>query len=166
VTISKRNPQSPKFRLYFGAPPRVLCIMYFRASAEILSDSVQRSEARATDSIINEQEDAMDAMTDRQETTTTTTNAAMPGVQREVAPIEIASLIVEALNLGVKPEDIEPDGALFDDGLGLDSIDALEIALTLQRVYGVSITQGEEQNKEIFRSLNSLAEFVNTYHIK
>lgn len=103
-------------------------------------------------------------MSDTQETMIST-NAPMHGVQREVTSLEIASLIVEALNLGVNPEDIEPDGALFgDEGLGLDSIDALEIALTLQRVYGVSITQGEERNKEIFRSLRSLAGFVAASH--
>ena len=73
---------------------------------------------------------------------------------------EIAELLVEGLNLGVKPEAIEPDAAIFGEGLGLDSIDALEIALLVQRKYGVSITQGEEQNKQIFRSLRSLTEFV------
>nr|WP_211417943.1 phosphopantetheine-binding protein [Bradyrhizobium diazoefficiens] len=105
----------------------------------------------------------MEAMTDTQEKKALT-SAATSGIQRQVAPLEIAALIVEALNLGVKPEDIEPDAALFDEGLGLDSIDGLEIALTLQRVYGVSITQGEERNKEIFRSLRSLTDFVATYH--
>jgi acyl carrier protein len=73
---------------------------------------------------------------------------------------EIAELLVEGLNLGVQPGAIDPDGAIFGEGLGLDSIDALEIALLVQRKYGVSITQGEEQNKQIFRSLRSLTEFV------
>jgi acyl carrier protein len=73
---------------------------------------------------------------------------------------ELATHIVEALNLGVKPEEIDHESPLFGAGLGLDSIDALEIALMVQRKYGVSITQGEERNKEIFRSLRSLAEFV------
>jgi acyl carrier protein len=73
---------------------------------------------------------------------------------------EIAELLVEGLNLGVRPEAIDPHAAIFGEGLGLDSIDALEIALLVQRKYGVSITQGEEQNKQIFRSLRSLTEFV------
>jgi|HubBroStandDraft_1064217.scaffolds.fasta_scaffold01230_3 acyl carrier protein len=75
---------------------------------------------------------------------------------------ELSSLIVEALNLGVAPSEIEPDAPLFGEGLGLDSIDALEIALMIQRKYGVSIAPGEERNKEIFQSLRSLSEFVGT----
>ena len=75
---------------------------------------------------------------------------------------ELSSLIVEALNLGIGPSEIDPDAPLFGEGLGLDSIDALEIALVIQRTYGISITQGEEKNKEIFRSLRSLSEFVET----
>lgn len=75
---------------------------------------------------------------------------------------QLSSLIVEALNLDIGPSEIDPDAPLFGDGLGLDSIDALEIALVIQRNYGISITQGEERNKEIFRSLRSLSEFVET----
>jgi len=73
---------------------------------------------------------------------------------------EVASLIVEGLNLEVSPADIDPNGHIFGEGLGLDSIDALEIALLLQKKYGVSITQGEDKNREIFGSIRSLTAFV------
>lgn len=69
--------------------------------------------------------------------------------------------MIEGLNLeDVAPDDIEPDAPLFGDGLGLDSIDALEIAVLLDRKYGVKISSGDDRNPDIFASLRSLAEFV------
>src|SRR5947209_3454552 len=56
--------------------------------------------------------------------------------------LEVAELIVEGLNLEFKPGEIDPEVPIFAEGLGLDSIDALEIALLVQKKYGVSITQG------------------------
>jgi acyl carrier protein len=58
------------------------------------------------------------------------------------------------------PEDMSPDAALFSGGLGLDSIDALEIGVMLDRRFGIKITSGDERNNQIFVSLRSLAEFV------
>ena len=74
---------------------------------------------------------------------------------------EIKELIIEALMLDdVKPADIDPDAPLFVDGLGLDSIDALEIAIALEGRYGVSVEDDPEKNRQIFASVRSLAQFV------
>ncbi|MGH8550184.1 MAG: phosphopantetheine-binding protein [Methylococcales bacterium] len=74
---------------------------------------------------------------------------------------ELKHLMIEGLNLEeVDPDDIEPDAPLFGDGLGLDSIDALEIAVLLDRKYGVKISSGDDRNPALFASLRSLAEFV------
>ena len=73
---------------------------------------------------------------------------------------EIAALIVSALHLEVAPDDIDPDAPLFIDGLGLDSIDALELALAISRGYGVELKSDEERNRAIFANLASLARHV------
>jgi acyl carrier protein len=74
---------------------------------------------------------------------------------------ELKSLIVETLVLeDVTAEDIETDMALFGDGLGLDSIDSLEIAMVLEERYGVTLEDDPEKNREIFFSVASLAKFV------
>ncbi len=74
---------------------------------------------------------------------------------------ELKELIIEGLHLeDVKPGDIELDGPLFGEGLGLDSIDALEISVLLDRKYGVKISSGDDRNPEIFASLQALANFV------
>ena len=74
---------------------------------------------------------------------------------------EVAQLIVEALNLeDIKPEDIDPEAALFREGLGLDSIDALELALAISKKYGFKLQSDDKKNAEIFRSLRALARHV------
>ena len=74
---------------------------------------------------------------------------------------ELAELIVSALNLeGVDPGGIDPDGALFGSGLGLDSIDALELALEISKRYGVQLKAEDEDNKRIFASLRALTDYV------
>ncbi len=73
---------------------------------------------------------------------------------------ELARLIVSALNLDLKPEEIGPDDALYGEGLGLDSIDILEVALAVSKHFGVQLRADNENNVAIFRSLRSLAEFV------
>lgn len=78
-----------------------------------------------------------------------------PGLLREVA-IEV----VAALNLDVKPEDIDPKAPLYGDGLGLDSIDILEIALVVSRKYGFQLKAGDDSNVQIFSSLESLAQHI------
>ena len=74
---------------------------------------------------------------------------------------ELAELIVGALNLeGVDPADIDPDAALFGTGLGLDSIDALELALEISKRYGVQLKADDEDNKRIFASLRALSDYI------
>ena len=74
--------------------------------------------------------------------------------------LEAASLLVETLNLDVAPEDIEPDAPLFYEGLGLDSIDALELALEITRRYGFELRAEDEANQEIFGSLRTLSAHI------
>ncbi|MGZ4999725.1 MAG: phosphopantetheine-binding protein [Methylomonas sp.] len=77
---------------------------------------------------------------------------------------QLKTMLIEGLRLeDIMPDDISPDAALFEGGLGLDSIDALEIGVMLDRQYGVKITSGDERNQQIFASLRSLAEFVSTH---
>jgi acyl carrier protein len=73
----------------------------------------------------------------------------------------LADLIVGALNLeGVDPAGIDPDAALFGSGLGLDSIDALELALEISKRYGVQLKADDEDNKRIFASLRALSDYI------
>ncbi len=79
----------------------------------------------------------------------------------EELELEIKRLIVESLNLeGVAPESIDSDAPLFVEGLGLDSIDALELAMALRQKYGVRTSSDEAANRKIFASVRSLAAFV------
>ncbi len=74
---------------------------------------------------------------------------------------EMAALIIEAVNLeDVSVDEIDPQAPLFGDGLGLDSIDALELALAISQNYGVQIKSDDQQNQKIFSSLAALTEFV------
>lgn len=71
---------------------------------------------------------------------------------------ELAELIVTVLNLeGIAPGDIDPEAPLFKTGLGLDSIDALELALEISKRYGFQLRSDDENNVRIFSSLRSLA---------
>lgn len=74
---------------------------------------------------------------------------------------ELKALIVEALMLDdVQPEDIQTDAPLFREGLGLDSIDALELSMAIHKRFGVRIAADDERNKVIFRSVATLAAFI------
>lgn len=79
---------------------------------------------------------------------------------------ELAELIVTALNLeGVAPTDIDPEAPLFKAGLGLDSIDALELALEISKRYGFQLRSDDENNVRIFSSLRSLAAHIETNRV-
>lgn len=74
---------------------------------------------------------------------------------------EIKALIVEALMLeDVTPAEIDSEAPLFVDGLGLDSIDALELAIAIDKKYGVKIKAEDEATREVFRSVRTLAAHV------
>jgi acyl carrier protein len=75
---------------------------------------------------------------------------------------EVAQLIVEALNLDVAPADIDPDAPLFGEGLDLDSIDVLEIALVISKKYGFQMKSDDENNERIFASLRALTAHIAT----
>jgi acyl carrier protein len=75
---------------------------------------------------------------------------------------EVARLIVEVLQLEVVPTDIDPEAPLFNTGLGLDSIDALELALMISRRYGIELRADDERNGQIFASLRALAQHIET----
>ena len=77
------------------------------------------------------------------------------------AEAAMAELLVEVLNLeDIEPGEIEPEELLFGDGLGLDSIDALEIARAIAQEHGVEMKAEDESTKEAFATLRSLTTFV------
>jgi acyl carrier protein len=73
---------------------------------------------------------------------------------------EIAGLVVSALNLEVEPGAIDPKAPLYGEGLGLDSIDILEVALVVSKRYGFKLKEDDKDNVRIFSSLASLAAHV------
>lgn len=73
---------------------------------------------------------------------------------------DVAELAVTALNLDMSPADIEPDAPLYGEGLGLDSIDILEIALIVSKRYGFQLRSDNKDNVVIFSSLRSLAQHI------
>jgi acyl carrier protein len=80
--------------------------------------------------------------------------------------LEIAELMVQALNLDVAATAIELDAPLYGDGLGLDSIDILEVALVVSKRYGLQLKSDNENNHQIFSSLRNLAEYVAAHKTK
>lgn len=80
---------------------------------------------------------------------------------------EIAELLVEALNLeDISAGDIDPNEPLFGEGLGLDSIDALEIALAISQKFGVQMQAEDEKVRQAFATLAALTDFVATHSPK
>ena len=79
---------------------------------------------------------------------------------------EVAGLIVEALNLELSAADIDPDKPLYGEGLGLDSIDILEIALVVSKQYGVQLRADSEENVRIFGSLRQLVDYIGAHRTK
>jgi len=84
--------------------------------------------------------------------------SAPPDLQ--VLESELAELFVTALNLEMAAADIDPTAPLFGDGLGLDSIDILEVALEVSQRYGFQLRSDDENNQKIFQNLRSLAAHV------
>ncbi len=88
---------------------------------------------------------------------TTQDATALQGQSADSFESEVARLIVSALSLEIRLEEIDPEAPLFGDGLGLDSIDALEMSLVISNTYGVQLRSDDERNHRIFASLRSLA---------
>ncbi len=86
--------------------------------------------------------------------------------QQSGAEHGLAVLIVAALQLEVAPEAIDPAAPLFGDGLGLDSIDALELALAISRAHGFELRSDDERNNRIFASLRSLSAHVEAHRTR
>ena len=79
---------------------------------------------------------------------------------------DLAALFVQALNLEMAAADIDPNAPLFGDGLGLDSIDILEVALEVSQRYGFQLRSDDQNNQQIFQSLRSLAAHVAQHRTK
>ena len=73
---------------------------------------------------------------------------------------EVVALIIEALNMELAPAEVDPDGPLYGDGMGLDSIDMLEISLVISKRYGFQMRSDNEDNEKIFASPRALAAYI------
>jgi acyl carrier protein len=80
--------------------------------------------------------------------------------------LELAQLIVTTLNLEMAPGDIDPNAPLYDEGLGLDSIDMLEVALAVSKAYGVKLQADDNNNVAIFSSLRSLNDYIRRHQAR
>ena len=77
---------------------------------------------------------------------------------------ELAQLVVASLNLdGVLPVDIDPEARLFGEGLGLDSLDMLELSMSVEQKFGVKLRSDDPDNAKIFASLRSLSQHIQTH---
>ena len=80
--------------------------------------------------------------------------------------LDLAALIVSSLNLEMDASEIEPEAPLYKDGLGLDSIDILEIALAISKTYGFQMRSDDRDNIKIFSSLRNLSQHIQTHRTK
>ena len=84
----------------------------------------------------------------------------------ELSPeeLEVAKLIVDTLNLeDLVPEEIDPQTALFRDGIGLDSIDALELSLGIKQKYGIQLKADDENIANVFSSVATLSQYIQAH---
>ena len=80
---------------------------------------------------------------------------------------ELKTLIIETLNLeDVAPADIDTDAPLFNEGLGLDSIDALELGVALNKRYGMTMSSESEETRQRFASVRHLADYVSAHRVR
>lgn len=87
---------------------------------------------------------------------------AMDQLKQEIKEVIISSLQLE----DITPENIVDDAPLFNEGLGLDSIDALELGVALKKKFGVKFSTDNEESKKVFSSVNTLAEFITAERAK
>ena len=96
--------------------------------------------------------------------------SVLPGSTQAIDPqafeLEIARLIAEVVNLDCPPEQVDPMAPLFGEGLGLDSIDLLEIALAVSQNYGFSLRSDDPDNRRIFASLRAFAAHIARHRSK
>ena len=84
----------------------------------------------------------------------------------EELKLELKEKIIDALNLAdLTPADIQDDAPIFMEGLGLDSIDALELMLLMEKNYGIRLANPTE-GKQVFKSINTMAEFIQAHRTK
>lgn len=82
------------------------------------------------------------------------------------AELELATIMVKTLNLEMAPADIDPDAPIYGEGMGLDSIDILEISLAVSKHYGFQLKSDDENNKVIYRSVRNLSAHVEANRTK
>jgi len=80
--------------------------------------------------------------------------------------LELSKLIVGTLNLEIQPSQIDPDAPLYGEGLGIDSIDILEVALAVSQTYGFKLRSDDKNNVQIFSSLRSLNRYIQQNRVK
>lgn len=80
--------------------------------------------------------------------------------------LELARLIIETLDLGVQAAEINPAAPLYGEGLGLDSIDILEIALVISKTYGIKLRSDDKNNSKVFNSLRSLSQHIQAHRAR
>ena len=85
---------------------------------------------------------------------------------RATTEYEVAQLLVDALHLEMMAGEIRPEEPLFGEGLGLDSIDALEIALAISRAYGFELRSEEGREHRVFASLRNLTRYIDTHRTR
>ncbi len=85
-----------------------------------------------------------------------------------LSPVELvlAEIVVKTLNLEVAPNEIDPEAPIYGEGLGLDSIDILEISLAISKHYGFQLKSDDENNKTIYKSLRNLSAHIETSRTK
>ncbi len=94
-------------------------------------------------------------------------NDPVLSTHRQTAPERaLAELVVDALQLEVAADAVDPEMRLFGEGLGLDSIDALELALAITRAYGFELRSDDERNHQIFASLRSLSGHIEAHRTR
>ncbi|MFZ2628036.1 MAG: phosphopantetheine-binding protein [Rugosibacter sp.] len=79
---------------------------------------------------------------------------------------EVAELMIECLNLEMSADQITPDAPLYGDGLGLDSIDVLEVALEVSKRYGLQLRADNADNQHLFSSLRNLSDYIATHRTR
>jgi acyl carrier protein len=94
------------------------------------------------------------------------TEIVRQGTMMTSEELELAELIVTSLNLDVQAADIDPNAPLYGDGLGLDSIDILELALAISKAYGIKLRSDDENNRKVFSSLRALSEHIQQHRVR